>query len=150
MRYIYVKHEYDRSLVLKCDRHYIPIAEEKLVGDRPNCFASYLGFPGGFLGTYPSPAGPIFFVNNQKYLFTDPSWHISVAKYGPENEVTFTGLIDGKLVFRYPAVELDPINPWSDEEHDDFFIWLMTHKDDPYTIRILTIDESVDASSDVG
>lgn len=141
MKYIYVKHEYDHDLVLKCDHHHTPITEEKLVGTRPKSPASYLKFAGGFIGVYPSLARPVFFVNDRKYLFTDPSWHISVAKYGPENEVTFTGLVDGDIAFRYPAAELDPFNPWSDEEHEDFFIWLRTYKDDPETIRMWTKED---------
>lgn len=141
MRYTYLKHKSDRSLVLKCDCDHNPLVEEKLIGLRPKSPAAYLRFPDGFIGVYPSPAGPVLFVNDQKYLFTDPSWQVSVAKFGTMNEVTFTGFAGGDLNFRYPAVELDPLDPWSEEEFDDLFIWLTTHKDSSSLIRMWTMED---------
>ncbi|HEV7813496.1 MAG TPA: hypothetical protein VGP06_00165 [Janthinobacterium sp.] len=82
--------------------------------------------------------GPILFINGSKYPFTDPSWKVVVQKNARINEVRFTGPEQKNLTFAYPAVELDPMDPWSEESFDDFFIWLTTKRDDQEFIEMWT------------
>lgn len=138
MAYVYIRHKNDRSLLLSCDENYTPLAERHAGINKPRSKAFYVGFPGGFAGVYASPDGPTLFVNADKHLFHDPSWDVSVRKMGKNNQVSFTGLAQGPLTFEYPVVELDPLDPWSEEAFDDFFIWLAAKRNDQEFIQMWT------------
>lgn len=124
MEHIYIRHKNDKSLVLSCDKNYNPLREESAGANKPRNKAFYVKFHGDFIGVYSSIHGPVLFVNANKHLFTDPSWSVSVQKKGGQNEVAFVGLGQGLEAFEYPVVELDPLDPWSEDLFDDFFIWL--------------------------
>ncbi len=138
MGYVYLRHKNDRRCVLVCDRNYNPISEEDVGQGKPRNKAFYVKFPGGFVGVYSSVEGPVLFVNEGKSLFTDPSWAVSVHRQAGVNEVSFIGLAQGTLVFEYPVVELDPLDPWSEEQFDDFFIWLTKKRHDREFIDMWT------------
>jgi hypothetical protein len=138
MNKIYIRNKTDKNLVLLCDSEYTPISEETAEHKPAQDKAFYVKFPGGFIGVYSSMNGPILFINGSKYPFTDPSWKVVVQKNARINEVRFTGPEQKNLTFAYPAVELDPMDPWSEESFDDFFIWLTTKRDDQEFIEMWT------------
>lgn len=138
MNHIYMRHKNDRRLVLLCDKNYNPISEEYIGKNEPRSKAFYVGFCDGFIGVYSSVEGPVLFINDCKYLFADPSWNIRVQKNLGVNEVSFVGLDQSSLVFEYSAVELDPLDPWSEEQFDDFFIWLTNKRHDQEFIEMWT------------
>jgi hypothetical protein len=135
---ICLQHKYDRRFVLLCDKNYNPISEENADQKKTRNKAFYVRFPDGFIGVYSSLEGPVLFVNDDKKLFNDPTWSVSVKKRAEVNEVSFGGLSNEALVFEYPVVELDLLNPWSEEPFDDFFIWLTSKRDDREFIEIWT------------
>lgn len=130
MEYIVFQHKSDRRFVLLCDEDYNPIIEEESGQREPRNKALYASFAGGFAGVYSSIEGPVLFVNRSKILFSDPSWSVSVKKNGDTNKVKFSGLNSSVLEFEYPAVKLDAMDPWSEEQFDDFFIWLTNKRHD--------------------
>ncbi|WP_141676586.1 hypothetical protein [Pseudomonas bananamidigenes] len=135
---ILLRHKSDRRFLLLCDEKYNPISEERSGQGVPRNKAFYVRFPGGFMGVYSSPEGPVFFVNDHKMLFSDPAWRVSVHKKMDVNEVFFAGLTKGDLAFEYSVVELDPLDPWSEEEFDDFYIWLTKKRNNREFIDIWT------------
>jgi hypothetical protein len=138
MENIYIRHKNNKDCVLLCDENYNPIDEEAAGTTRPRNKAFYVRFPDGFIGVYSSDQGPVLFVNANKFLFTDPSWSVSVRKKGTQNEVKFVDLFPVPQAFECPAVELDPLDPWSEEQFDDFFIWLTKKRDDREFIDMWT------------
>ena len=140
MEHIYIRHKNDRGLVLLCDATYGPVAEKATGNAKPRNKAFYVRFPDGFIGVYSSVHGPVLFVNSSKYLFIDSSWSVSVQKKGALNEVKFAGLDQGSrsFQFEYAAVELDPLDPWSEEQFDDFFIWMTKKRCDREFIGMWT------------
>jgi len=138
MATIYIRNKNDRNLLLACDENYDPLSEEVAGTNEPRSKAFYIRFAGGVVGVYSSSQGPVAFVNSEKRLFTDPGWSVSVQRMGATNEVSFTGLGDEISTFEYPTVKLDPLDPWSEEDFDDFFIWLTRKRNDQEFIRMWT------------
>lgn len=113
-----------------CDEHFVPLAEMPIGQVQPRDKAFYVEIPHGYIGVFSSINGPVLFIDRDKYLFSDPSWRVSVRK-GPENnEVWFSNLIGADLHFKYKKVELDVLDPWSEEQFDDFFIWVSLKRND--------------------
>lgn len=130
MDHVYFQHKNDRHRVLACDQDYCPISEEDIAQKELRNRALYVRFPQGFIGVYSSPAGPVLFVNNSKHVFSDWSWNVSVQKGDGFNTFSLIGLTADPLVFDYPEVELCPMDPWSEEVFDNFFLWLANKRHD--------------------
>lgn len=141
MTTIFIRNKNDKSLLLSCDEGYEPMSENVAGANKPRAKAFYVKVPGGFAGVYSSSQGPVAFVNGEKRLFTDPAWSVSVQKMGVTNKVSLTGLSREPMTFEYPTVKLDPLDPWSEEEFDDFFIWLVRKRSDQEFIQMWTDKE---------
>lgn len=138
MSYVYIMNKNDHEKILICDENINPISERVDKNIAPRSKAFYVKFPGGYIGAYASMGGPMLFLNNEKYNFKDSSWGVSVRKGGKVNEACFYGFSQGDFSFEYPVVELDPLDPWSEEQFDDFYIWLAMKKNDPEFIDMWT------------
>lgn len=138
MEYFYLQNKTDRCFALLCDQDFNPILEQEIGEKRPRNKAFYVGFSGGFIGVYSSVEGPVLFVNRGKYLFTDWSWDVSIKKMAGVNEAEFTGLGQCALIIEYLPVELDSLDPWSEEQFDDFYIWLVNKRHDREFIGMWT------------
>jgi hypothetical protein len=141
MATIFIRNKNDKNLLLACDEGCSPLSEGVAGMNKPRAKAFYVKFPGGFAGVYSSPQGPVAFVNGEKRLFIDPAWSVWVQKVEGVNKVSLAGLSREPMTFEYPAVELDPLDPWSEEEFDDFFIWLMRKRSDQEFIQMWTDKE---------
>jgi hypothetical protein len=138
MSAIYVRHKNVPGRVLVCDSDYRPLSEEISAQYKPRNKAFYTACAAGFIGVYSSSRGPVLFINERKFLFADAAWSVSVQKGGATNRVTFTGLEQEPLTFDVPVTELDPLDPWSEEQFDDFFLWLETKRSDRELIAMWT------------
>lgn len=138
MNEIYIRHKNAGNRMLVCDGDYRPLTEVSGGQHKPRNKAFYIKCSVGYIGVYSSPQGPVLFLNDQKFLFTDAAWTVSVQKNGATNRASFTGLGQAPLAFDYPATELDPSDPWSEEQFDDFFIWLETKRSDRELVAMWT------------
>ncbi|HZV64532.1 MAG TPA: hypothetical protein VFG03_06455 [Telluria sp.] len=100
--------------------------------------AAYVTFPDGYIGVYSSKDGPVLFVNNKKYLFTDQSWKISVREGSVNNKVRLSALNQSDIEFEYSKPVLDVLDPWSEKQFDDFYIWLSQKRDNREFIGMWT------------
>jgi hypothetical protein len=141
MEYICLQNKTDRRFVLLCDQNFNPISEQDAGQGKPRNKAFYVRFSGGFMGVYSSSKGPVLFVNDRKFFFTDWTWSLSIQKKAGVNKVDFTGLTHDVLMIEYLPVELDPLDPWSEEQFDDFFIWLVNKRHDREFIGMWTDKE---------
>ena len=135
----YIRHKLDNQRDLACDAAMMPLAEcpaEPAHPRRKKAF--YLPIPGGFIGAFSSPAGPVLFVDGDQYAFTDPSWSVHVLAHGDARRAVFGGLRSGPLAIDYTAVKADPADAWADERSDDFYQWLESRRADPELIAMWT------------
>ena len=135
----YLGHRHDRGRELVCNAAMIPLAEARADSRHAQLpKATYVDFPGGFVGAFSSPAGPVLFVNGDQHRFTDPSWSVRVEKRGDVHRAIFTGLIGGPLVIDYRAWRADPADAWADETLDDFYQWLAAKRASASLIHLWT------------
>lgn len=139
MRNIYIRHKVDTSVVLVCDDNFNPVKEASAAHQKLEDKACYVSFAGCFFGVYSSVDGPVMFVNDEKYLFADKCWAVLVRPGKQMNTVVFSGLKSGIFSFDYPPVKLDPLDPWLEEEFDDFFIWLSKQRSNGEFVRMWTL-----------
>jgi hypothetical protein len=77
------------------------------------------------VGVHASPAGPVFFVNLDRYSMTDPSFSVELHPGAQDHH--FIARRGGKPVYevRYPRRTDWGYDNWSaDEESADWFLWL--------------------------
>jgi hypothetical protein len=135
----HVGHKLDPQRDLVCDAAMTPLHEAPADPAHPRRRkAFYVPFAGGYIGAFSSPAGPMLFVNGERYAFTDPSWSIRVAMQGDTRRAVFDGLRSGPLTIDYAAFEPDPADTWADERLDDFYQWLAAKRDDRELIAMWT------------
>lgn len=138
MKNLFLRNKNNKSVLLKCDDQFKPLVEMPIGQLRPRDKAFYVGVPDGYIGVYSSKNGPVLFINNDQYLFVDPIWKVSVKEGLVNNEVWFSNLMAHDLHFEYKKVELDPLDPWSEKQFDDFFIWLSSKRDNREFIDMWT------------
>lgn len=85
--------------------------------NKPRNNAFYVKFPGGFIGVYSSTDGPVLFVNDGQYFFTDPTWSVSAQRRADVKEVSLIGS-QGILIFEYSFVALESLGVWSKVQFD--------------------------------
>jgi hypothetical protein len=129
MENVYISHKNRKDVVLKCDDNIVPLSEVESDRHTPREKAFYVNVPNGYMGVYSSKDGPVLFLNNEKYRFSDKSWQVSVHEDVACNEVHFSNLSGKDISFKYEKVILDELDPWSQKEVDDFFIWLSLKRD---------------------
>lgn len=133
----YIKHKHDSDRVLHYDYTLGPIREELRAGKKnePRYRASYETYNGGFIGVMSSEKGPVFFINNKTYLFTDPSWKPLLQKHNDYNEFIIIQNDKEILKIQYTPPIIDDWDPWIDEDTEDLYYWLSTHKSNQELIR---------------
>ncbi|MFK3799397.1 hypothetical protein [Pseudomonas sp. NPDC088444] len=135
----YIRHKTDRGVILICDQDFNPVKETIAAGQKLQDKACYISLGGYVFGVYPSVEGPVMFIDSEKYLFTDERWAVSVQPGREMNKVVFSGLRSNDFNFEYPTVNLDPLDPWSEEEFDDYFKWLSKQRSNAEFIRMWTL-----------
>ncbi len=138
MKNIYMRHKREKDRFLVCNENYSPLYEEHIRSPMPYTKSFYTDFTKGYMGVYSSKQGPTLFINNDKYLFTDPSWNITIKRNGKSRHICFSGLREQDLAFEAQAFPTDECDPWSEEEFDDFFVWLESHRSNQELIKIWT------------
>jgi hypothetical protein len=126
MNNIFLGHKTDRKKFLLCDEIMNPIQEvfELPLNSKQMAKAFYVNFPNGYMGAFATTKGPCFFINRDKYDFTDSSWCVHVEKFINHNHVSFKGLQSGDLAFDYSRIKINSADMWGEENLDDFYIWL--------------------------
>lgn len=96
----------------------------------------------GLIGIFASDCGPVFFVNNERYLLTEGSWDFEISVIADYSHFSFWH--DGKEYFNIDYLnEADiGIHPYADEEFMDFFVWLSKCKDSRTFITFYTVDKN--------
>ena len=96
---LHVGHKLDPKRDLVCDDAMRPLQEAPADPARPRRRkAFYVTFPGGYIGAFSSPAGPMLFVNGEQYAFRDPSWSVRVEMKGDARRAVFDGLRTSPLI----------------------------------------------------
>lgn len=102
--------------------------------------ANYIRHGDDFMGVIGSKYGPILFINNHQYPFRDSGWSAEVQEGDSESQ--FIVREDGLEVLRiaYPPAAVDELDPWSDEETEDFFKSVAAKQNDQEFIRMWTVE----------
>ncbi|WP_347330489.1 hypothetical protein [Marinimicrobium locisalis] len=92
----------------------------------------------GYMYVLSGKSGPYLTVGQRKYYFSNPEWSAEVEKLKDEN--VFRLWERGRLVIEelYSPPQVDDLDPWSDEESEDFFVWLSNKKNDEEFIEMWT------------
>lgn len=137
----YIKNKIDDDILLVCDDKFTPLYEiqRETVAQKGIPKAFYINTPYGFMGAYASPQGPIFFINNEKYLFSDRTWEITVNKGEKQNQIIVKRKNKDDMIFSNIHTCDDPADIWQDENLDDPFIWLSIKKHDQNLIEMWTL-----------
>jgi hypothetical protein len=85
---------------------------------------NYIKLNGMYYGVYATPNGPCFFYQNDEFLINDPGSVFQHTKGDVQHNFRF--IYKGQVVIDLNYDHWDDLNidPWSDEEFIDFFIWL--------------------------
>lgn len=99
----------------------------------------YVSVGHDLVGVHASPAGPVFFVNGDRYPMKDPSFSVELRQEEQEHHVTaWSG---GRAVYevRYPRRTDWGYDNWSaDEESADWFLWLTSSSAEEQFYRFFT------------
>lgn len=123
---IFLKNYSEAKLALEYDPQTgkrMEIARELVTA--PFARGFYVRAGGDLVGVYASPAGPVFFVNGERYEMKDPAF--GVEHHRGEREHQFTARCGGELIYelQYPPRTDWGYDNWSaDEESADWFLWL--------------------------
>ncbi|WP_024462243.1 hypothetical protein [Marinimicrobium sp. LS-A18] len=92
----------------------------------------------GYMCVLSGESGPFLKIGQKDYSFKSPEWRVEVEKAGTVN--IFRLWDGGSLVIEelYKPPSLDDLDPWSDEESEDFFLWLSRKKNDEEFIEMWT------------
>src|SRR4051812_29889730 len=91
----FVRNKTDSGVCLMCTEDIIPLAEVPLEQQTLRKKAFYVKVPEGFIGVHSSPNGPVLFINEKKFPFSDLRWSVSVMEGERTNVAKLTGL-DGE------------------------------------------------------
>lgn len=138
MKEIYIRNKISKEKYLRYSYEFGPI-EEVGVGSvllNPRVKSCYVKFSKGFLGVVGSISGPFFFINEHIFYFSDLNWTVKV-----ENKNVFYLFENGVEVFKekYSSPPLDELDPWSDDESVDFFIWLEAKRNNEEFVEMWTL-----------
>lgn len=136
---VYLRHKSLKNRYLKYNEWSGPIHEVDTLPEKVRAKACYTPFSGGFLGVIGTSKGPYFFINKDRFDFLDSNWKLSVERGYGKNVVTIYLNNDLILKEEYYQPELDPLDPWSDVESEDFFIWLESKRKDEEFIEMWSI-----------
>lgn len=141
MSVIFLRNRNDENKMLKYSLDFGPIDEIKKSksSEKPRNKACYVKHQDKYLGVIGTPSGPIFFINNSFYPFLDTTWSVRVDK--KENYNIFTFIKNGieKIRIEYTPPKIDELDPWSDEESEDFYIWVSAKRKDKEFIVMWTV-----------
>lgn len=91
---------------------------------------------GAVVGVYPTPAGPVCFHNQDRYLLVRGSWDARVTSEDAHNITRgrnrFTLMHHGRTAFTvaYDAPRERYYDAWTSDEDVDFFLWLKSNVED--------------------
>lgn len=134
---IYLRHRQRRDVVLACDAHYHPIAEHVADHQPVVPLAFYLHDPQGVVGVFASPQGPVLFINDQQWRWSD-SWSISITTHLDQHHVCLSTPTQ-KSCWYSAITPIEVADPWSVAAVDDFWLWLVAKRHDAEFIQIWTI-----------
>ncbi len=142
MNLIFLTNKSDRNQLLRYSHESGPIDECPRISCqyKPTPRGVYAKFDGMFVGAIGSKLGPFLFIGTQEYYFSDKSW--SVKTFKEENRNVFSLINKGvvSLSIEYKPLDLDELDPWSDDESEDFFIWLEAKRNDEEFIEMWTLN----------
>ncbi|PAU82155.1 hypothetical protein CK501_03115 [Halovibrio salipaludis] len=84
--------------------------------------------------------GPKLFINDHQYSFRDSSWSADVQEGDSENQFIIREHGLEVLRIAYPPAAVDELDPWSDEETEDFFKWVVAKQNDEEFIEMWTVE----------
>ena len=138
---IYIRHKSQNKKYLKYNHEIGPVAEvdSGSMTGLPYSKACYTILTKGFLGVVGSMTGPFLFTNEEKFDFADLSWSVNVVKGKAKNTFYLLKYDIEVLTEEYVPPSIDVLDPWSDEESEDFFIWLESKRTDEEFIEMWTL-----------
>lgn len=115
------------------------VGPEALPGP-PRKKANYIRHGNDFIGVIGSEYGPVLFINDHQYPFRESWWSAEVQEADSENQ--FIIQENGREVLRiaYPPAAVDELDPWSDEETEDFFKSVAAKQNDQEFIEMWTLE----------
>lgn len=135
-----IKRKSDRNLLVDVDFDSGQVKEIKRSDskERPVPKAFFEKYSKGYLYVLASERGPVLKVNGKSYYFIDPDWHAEVEKSGQIGVFRLWQGQNLELEERYSRPNVDELDPWSDEESEDFFVWVSEKKNDAELIEMWT------------
>ena len=138
-----IKHKYLQDCFIERDSETGSCHEIKALppGEKPRKKASYVKHKDTFIGVFASTQGPVLFINQKLFFFTDQSWVVKLNKQANGNQ--FTLLQNGQKLFEadYHPPKPDPLDPWSDEESVDLFVWITAKRNDQEIAQMWTLEQ---------
>jgi len=109
------------------------VSEEKIAK-----LGNYIKLNDKYYGTYATPNGPCFFYQTDKFLLNDPGSEFLHFKGTDRHHFKFK--YNDKLIIdlEYDRWDDLDIDPWSDEDFIDFFIWLTKSSSNQEFIKMWT------------
>lgn len=137
----YIRNRNGESKALKYDPQSGPLLEVHLDGikDKLRKKGCYVRHGDDFLGVIGTRNGPVLFVNDTIYPFSDSSWTPSIEKKGTFNQFLIKENGNEVLRLNYSPSEVDELDPWSDEQSVDFYLWVVNKKQDDEFFEMWTV-----------
>ena len=111
--------EYDTSAGPLKEVSASSVPEEKIAK-----LGNYIKLNGKYYGVYATPDGPCFFYQADKFLLNDPSSVFRHTRGEGQHHFRFTYNDKVIIDLEYDHWDDLDIDPWSEEDFIDFFIWL--------------------------
>lgn len=134
----YLRHRQRRDVVLVCDDQFHPMAQTPARQQTVWPLGFYLDDPLGWVGVFASTVGPIFFVNQQQWLWS-ANWSITIKTIDDQHQVCWQDA-EGQRCWWTPITPLEVTDPWSSAQVDDFWLWLAAKRHDAEFVQIWTIE----------
>jgi hypothetical protein len=109
------------------------VQEEKIAK-----LGNYIKFDGKYYGIYATENGPCFFYQGNKFLLNDPGVVFQHTRGGDQHHFRFTYIDKVIINLKYDHWDDLDIDPWSEEDFIDFFIWLTKSSSNQEFIKMWT------------
>lgn len=100
---------------------------------------NYIKHGGHFFGIYATEIGPKFFRDYDSFLLNDPKLIFQHIKGYPQHHFKFFYDEKELMSLSYDHWDDLDIDPWSDEDFIDFFIWITKSYKNPQFIHLWTL-----------
>jgi hypothetical protein len=100
----------------------------------------YKSLDSGVMGIFATDKGPVFFVNDRRYLLTEKEWDFEVESIGNNNIFSFWFDKKEQLKIDYKKTDDLGIHTYVEEDVIDFFVWMTKKKKSKTFIEFYTLE----------